>query len=824
MVGRDAELELLESLVDVAAAGRGRIAVLVGEPGIGKSRLLRELRTRTSERDGSGWALGRSLSFGRQMPYHLVTSLVGALVEATEIDDPDSVVRTLHERGESLDLDEATRDDLAELTGASVGKGAGEQARLSAYRHALAALIRARARRHVPLVLVCEDVHWADPSSAELLAELVPGCHDQPVLLILTSRPERSTPGWAVVESARSAIGEALTEIDLQPLRAEDAREMVAHLLEIEDLPESLRSLVLDKAEGNPFFVEEVVRMLIERNAIERRGDRWIANDEVTKLEVPDTVEALVASRVDRLPEPARATARLAAVIGRSFPASLVEQLDPAHGDGSMHPQLGVLEAHGLIRLSATRPEIEYAFRHALVQEVIYSSILKRERKLLHARVAEALERRHAEHADDFAALLAHHYDEADDPRALRYLVVAGKRALARYANQEAFAHFDRARRRLRGDDEETRRMRLECALDQYRAGLTFIPTGTLLELLEPAVVDAEELGDPTLLLRLHLALVRVLNEAGHNYGGSEMLRRSLDESLRLGELVEDPELRALPKVHMGEVRLSQGEFDAAFRLWCQAVPELERTSNLVVASFYAGMASRALAYLGEFDEAEQWVDRSRTLANATGDPNAILDADLFAGWLEADRGNLVEALEFTQRAIEAADEVGNIACSMMGNMLAGNQQLRMGEPEAALAFLTRGNELAEYCEVGRDTIALSEAWLAQARARLGEPSLPDLDAALEAAKEVRNPLNEGLILLERATVRLLSDPPPWELAFADFEAAETIFDKIGARPFLARSLRDHGAALELAGQTTEAEPLMRRAAELFAAMGLTVD
>lgn len=822
MVGRAAELELLESLVDIATAGRGRIAVLVGEPGIGKSRLLRELSAGISDRDEAGWALGRCVSFGQHMPYHLATSLVGALLGADDIDEPDSVIGAVRERGSSLDLDETTMDDLAELVGSVADGTVGDSARQTAYRLALASLIRARAARNRPLVLICEDVHWSDPSSAELLSELVPGCHDQPVLLILTSRPERSTPGWNVVEAARSSLGDALTEIRLEPLGADDARVLVAHLLEIEDLPESLRSLVLDKAEGNPFFVEEVVRMLIEREAIERREGHWIANETITSLEVPDTIEALIASRVDRLPDPARHTARLASVIGRRFPASLVEELDPADEGESFHPQLGVLEAHGLIRLSATRPEIEYAFRHALVQEVVYSSLLKRERRRLHAQVAEALERRHAEHADDIAPVLAHHFEEADDPRALHYLIVAGRRAAARYANREAFEHFDRARRRIPGDDEDSVLLRLECTLSQNDAGLTFIPTGVHLELLESALADAESLGDATWLLRVHLSLVRILNEAGHAYDDSEQLRHSMDEALRLAQLVEDTELRALPKVLMGDIRMAQAEFEEAYNLWSEAVPELERTGNLVDASLYAGMASRALAYLGRFGEAETWVERCRALAEESGDPNAILDADLFAGWLEGDRGNLEAADEFTRRAIEAADEVGNIACSLMGNMLAGSQQLRMGNHETAVSFLSRGNQLAEYCEIGRDTIALAEAWLAEARTRLGQPSLAELDAALDSTRAVKNPLNEGQILRQRATVRLLLDEVDWDAAIADFEAAEAIFDKIGARPFLAESLRDHGAALDLAGRTQEAEPLLLRAAELFDEMGLS--
>ncbi|HSJ33845.1 MAG TPA: hypothetical protein VLB85_02215, partial [Acidimicrobiia bacterium] len=553
------------------------------------------------------------------------------------------------------------------------------------------------------------------------------------------------------------------------------------------------------------------------------RGERWTATEAMASIEVPNTVEALIASRVDRLPEDARRTARVASVVGRRFSLPLVEEIEaPEDSQHETHSRLGVLETHGLIRLSATRPHLEYSFRHALVHEVVYGSLLRSERRRLHSRVGEALERRHADRPEEIAETLGHHFDEAEDPRAIGYLMEAGRRALARFANREAFSYFERAINRLDPDDQSSLRIMVEAALGQDRAGLTFVPYRRHISILEEALPSGAALGDKALLARLHLGLVRSRLEAGESYETSPELRASLEAAFELAESLDDPELRARPAAHMGDVRFYHGDFQGAVDLWLEAVPELERSGNLTQASNYAAMTSRAYSTMGYFQEAERWLERTTDLAERSGDPNAVLDAQIFAGWLEADRGNLAKAQEFTRQAVESADELGNLACSLLANLLAGSQQLQMGEAESAVTHLERGGEMATYCQVGTDLLALGRAWLADARARLGTPSMDEFDEALEAAREVHNPLNEGLILRHRATARLLVQEPDWEAALSDFESAIGIFEKTGARAHLAPALRDYGAALEVAGMVEDGEETLRRAHRLFEEMGIT--
>jgi predicted ATPase len=177
------------------------------------------------------------------------------------------------------------------------------------------------------MVLVCEDLHWADPASVDTLLALAPLMADLPVVCIATSRVERSAEGWRLITGARDLFGDALAEIRLDPLSGEDSRTLVANLLQIESLPLATRELILTKAEGNPFFVEEVIRMLVDRGLIERQEDRWIATEKVASVEIPDTLQGLLLARIDRLPPESRRTLRVASVIGRQFGVTLLERL-----------------------------------------------------------------------------------------------------------------------------------------------------------------------------------------------------------------------------------------------------------------------------------------------------------------------------------------------------------------------------------------------------------------------------------------------------------------------------------------------------------------
>lgn len=334
MVGRDPELERLAELLRAVRAGRGRAAVVLGEPGIGKSRLLRELRELAAgEPDGVAWFEGRCVSYGQQMPHHLVLGILRSVLGLPEPEIGTTTGERLLARLAELapGAPRSVAEALAHLLSVDLPSGTTldhlEPAiRQERYVEACRELIRAAAARG-PIVLACEDTHWADPASVELLTRLLPIVHELPVLMTIVARQDREAPGWRLVTTARDALGDSLLELRLVPLSHDDSRHLVANLLEIESLPGPTREAILARADGNPFFVEEIIRMLIDRGTIVRSDGRWIATPGIETVEIPASIHGLLLARIDRLPPEARETLRVAAVIGRRFPVRVLREV-----------------------------------------------------------------------------------------------------------------------------------------------------------------------------------------------------------------------------------------------------------------------------------------------------------------------------------------------------------------------------------------------------------------------------------------------------------------------------------------------------------------
>ena len=373
MVGREAAMDTLRNLLQVVRAGRGRVAFLVGEPGIGKSRLLAEFRNWVEEEDpdakagaggvkgaggadgvigavgagGAGgatgpgaaavpatWIEGHCVSYGRNLPYHLLIDLVRSTLHISFIAQ-DAAARAQLDRALAGLVGEESTDVapyLAHLLSLPLRGDESDLAQVdpeamqARYVASIVRLLRALSA-HSPVVVVCEDVHWADPASIDVIRNVLPLAAQLPVLFVAALRAERDSAGWALIAQAGEVFGEALTELRLEPLTETESRNLVANLLEIESLPRHVRDLILARAEGNPFFVEEVVRMLIERGVIELRDERWVATEEVSSIEIPDTLHGLLLARIDQLSDDAKRSLRIASVIGRQFPVRVLERV-----------------------------------------------------------------------------------------------------------------------------------------------------------------------------------------------------------------------------------------------------------------------------------------------------------------------------------------------------------------------------------------------------------------------------------------------------------------------------------------------------------------
>jgi class 3 adenylate cyclase/tetratricopeptide (TPR) repeat protein len=807
LVGRDEPLRRLSDLTESARAGRGRVALILGEPGVGKSRLLAELRGGNLAAADAGlrWAEARSVSYAGDVPFGLLSDVVLACLGLPRGAPPASVLETLSARLSALRASPLSREQpvLAHLLSLPMSDAAaaelsplGPEALRERYIAAIEVLLRGLTRDQ-PVAIVADDIHWADASSVEVLTRLLPLIHELPLLLVLAGRPDRATAGWRLVEAARAAIGQELTEVALAPLDEADSRTLVANLLEVESLPVRLRDFIVERADGNPLFVEEVIRTLIERAWVVLRDGRWVASDTIAEAEVPPTLQGLLTARIDRLPDESRRIIRLAAVIGRDVPVRLLETVvgDANAADKAM----AQAEAAGLLRIASVDPEPVFRFRHVLVQEAAYESLLKADRRRVHRDVGEAIEARNPDRREELAPLLGLHFERAgENERAVEYLHLAGRAANERFAVREARDLLDRAAALLAGmpEDEATERRRIEVDLDRAAAGVTFIPYDQELARLADTQARAERLGDRR-LLGLVLARTVHLRHLQADGGDVDGIDADLERALEIGYELDDRYLLGRSLAIKGVTFAARGQRKEAVPILEQALVHLEAIDT-ARAAFYAGQLGVINAELGDFDAAHRATSRSHALAVLSGDPNMLADADIFEGMTLGIEGRRDEALVLARRGAEAAAAIGNLGCEAAGSFLAGEQELALGKFGPAIGWLEKANDVAAYCSAV-DVERLSAATLKAARAMAGEgtAALHGLDALLDQARAAHDTLSEARILLRRAEAHATVGNGDRNQARSDVEASMTILRGIETLPYLeeaerlARSLAD---------------------------------
>jgi class 3 adenylate cyclase/tetratricopeptide (TPR) repeat protein len=830
-IGREAELAALEVAYDIVRAGRGRVVCVLGEAGVGKSRLIATLRAKASA-DEVQWIDAQCLPYGRTLPYHVLAALVYSAIGMNALAPPEEtrsrLRATLAERFGDAGAEMAPYLEhllaLPTRPGDTVDpESADPQAVLDRYVTALSRLLRP-AEPGLALGILCEDLHWADAASVDALARLMPMLAAEAVMLIFTARPDRDVPGWQIVTGARELYGDALTELRLSPLDDELSRELVSNLLVIESLPASVRALILERGEGNPFFIEEIVRSLIERGAVVQRADRWVADPSLAQIDLPPTLEGLLQSRIDRLPPDARAVMRLAAVFIRDFAVGRLERLAAEQGHRfSVREQLAVLEASGIIRVSATRPELAYTFRHALLHDAAYESLLKHERRELHRRVAELIEELEADRRGELAPILAEHFDRAGEAdRALPYLLEAGRSSLARFANHEARSFYERAAALLPVVDHdpaaaqrpEAVRRRVEIAVGKVQSGWTFKPTDEDLADLRSALPLAEALGDRALIIQAHYWLAYLLRLRGGRYETSAELQASIDRVVELSREDEDA-LRGLPLALLGDMAVFSGRYAEGVKLLEEALPLLERRGDVNGAAEAAWSLTYAYASLGDFARARIVMERSSELAQR-GDPVSRLALKLLASFVEAVAGNVPASIAVAGDCVAESMELGHPVCAVGANFMLGSGYLRIGDPARAIPALERSLELARHSSL-LTYRHVTQAMLAAARAAVAEPGQRDAaeagwEEALAGARAIGDRVGEAQIHLLRGTTLARLEPDAPDRGLADIGAAEAIFEELGAQPRFAEALRAHADVLAAAGREAEADERLRRA------------
>ena len=648
-VGRERELRLLTERFEQVRSGEGQVFLVGGEPGIGKSRLLRELRRLVG--DGAVWIEASAVPFGRAVPFHPVIEM---LRRVCRIEDSDTSVVTGIKLEEHLRrLDERLLPTLPFLR-VLLGLDAGDPSvdamdpklrRVEIFNATRQMLARAAEIR--PQVLVLEDAHWMDSASEEWTARLAESLAAQRVLLIVTYRPGYSPP-----------FGDHTfhTRLALTTLSRADSVRMSRDLLGADQLPPELEELIVSKAEGNPFFVEELVCSVEELGAVRREGTRMVVSRPLDAALVPDTVQDVVTARIDRLADAPRRALRVAAVIGREFTRRLLDRL--VDTGPPLDDVLRELRAVELIHEQRVFPEVSYAFKHALTHDVAYGAIPAPERRTLHLKIALALEALHGDRASEIAGVLARHYVAAEDwERALVHLVRAAEAAARAFATRDALALYDEAleaTRRLPGAAAH------QMAIHQARSALYFVVSD--FELSREAAARARELaheaGDATREGVALAAMAWAATWARDLDGAVDHARRAI----AVAEPVGAEAVLARAQFTIGFVRGVTGGIDEAKRAIEQSLVASRSAGDFVHQSLALTTAGLIKSWEAEYETADRLQLNGLEIAREHNLLVPLLFSAFLRGLTLTGKGDYATALATFREGLELSRKVGDEA------------------------------------------------------------------------------------------------------------------------------------------------------------------
>ncbi len=753
--GRERELEALRAaLASVVAGEGGQVVGLVGEPGIGKSRLVFEF-CRLGEEQATVLE-GRCLTYGNAIPYGPVLDLIRSACGIAVRDDPELIEKKLRMTLAALELKLDHGDYLLHAMGIAAERLDALDAPTIKGRtlEALRSLLLAEAARR-PLIVLVEDVHWIDRTSEDVLDELVSEVPSTALLLITTCRPGYTAP-WIDKSFA--------TQIALRPLPADASGRIVSQLLG--DTADARTAALVARGEGNPFFLEELAR----------------AAREQLDTNVPQTVEGVLAARIDRLGATQKAAVQVAAVLGREFPLSLIDEV--WSGETSLLADLEELKRLEFLRERRGGDERRFVFKHALTREVAYDTLLEARRRELHGRAGAVIERLYADRLYEQYELLAHHYARSSDAeRAAQYLELANRKACTQQAAEEAVAYFYETLAILERlpDSEENRRRRLGLVLAQLNVFHFLWRLDEYLELCLAHKQLALALGDPALLGRLHVAIAFHEMRRGEYETGLELAGQALPLCLE----AHDAEAMSAVYDTQAWTYMMLGNHARALECYEKACEQLPLAFNPEWRMYIYGGAACSFLMRGQWDATLRKVEEGIATGVERSDRATICFLSFIGAWAMLERRDWTRALEYANAGIEAAPS--QLFRAYVSAFLA-SALCHTGSAEQGLPILEEIVPIAKsiHHEIGGAIIA----WrLAQAHLAIGNRSRAKdvLGELLEASEHSKAPFYIG------GSRRCLG-----EIALAEGDPVEALRQLEPAIELLRRTGSDNELALAL--------------------------
>ncbi len=786
-VGRDAETEQLRKALEQARSDHGQVVGVVGEPGLGKSRLFFEF---IHSHRTQGWLIleSGSVSYGKATPYLPVIDLLKAYFKIQDRDDQ----RDIREKvtGKLLTLDKALEPTLPALLSLLDVAAEDQQWQnldpLQRRQRTLEAIKRLLLRESQvqPLVLVFEDLHWIDSETQAFLDSMIDSLPTAPLLLLVNYRPEYQH-GWANKTY--------YTQLRLDPLPPESAGEILNSILGNDPGFQSLKQLLIERTEGNPFFLEQSIRTLVETRVLAGERGNYHLEKKVEGTQVPATVQAVLAARIDRLPIEEKQLLQSAAVIGKDVPFSLLQAITELSNE-ELRRGLTHLQAAEFLYETTLFPDLEYTFKHALTHEVAYASLLHERQRTLHARIVEAIEALYSNRLIEQVERLAHHAVRGEVwAKALIYLRQAGTKADARSANREAASYFEQALTAL-GHLPETREMR-EQAIDLHfnmRNSLVALGQGDkrVREHLRAAEALANALGDERRLARVNERIARELLAQGEH----EQAVTACERAIALARALGDYGLEVHATNFLGSAYYCLGNYPSAIEVLRRNLvpldsPVVRERFGAIGLPFANARASLALARAerGEFVEAISRCTEAIRIAEAVGHPYNVALTYQRTGHLHLRRGDLHQATLALEHAVEVCQGVDSpplfhAVSSTLGYAyaLSGRSAEAIPLPEEAVE---RPAMIANNEGQSLRTIRLSGAYLLAGR---------EADAravaqhALGLARQYKERGHEAYTLRLLGEVAAREDPLDLAKAEDHYRQALALAEALGMRPLIA--------------------------------------
>ena len=735
-VGRHSEMEQLQGALEQAKEGHGQIVGVIGEPGLGKSRLFYEFKL--TSQSGCLVLEAFAVSHGKVSPYLPILELLKNYFQIVPADDERA--RRAKVMGQVLALDKSLEDTLPYLL-ALLGiedpdsslQQMDAQIRRQRTFEALKQLFL-RESLNQPLLLLFEDLHWIDTETQGFLHTLTESVVSAPLLLLVNYRPEY-----------RHEWGQKTyyTQLRLSPLGKKETEELLTFLLGSDGSLKVLKQLILEKTEGTPFFIEEVVQTLAEEGVLSGRRGSYSLETTPTELHISPTVQGVLAARIDRLTGEEKTLLQQLSVIGRQFPLSLVKKV-VQQPEAELYRVMSSLQAKEFLYEQPAFPEVEYLFKHALTQDVAYGTVLQEQRKALHGKTGQAMEALYTESLDEHATPLAHHYQlSGNAEKAVEYLHRASQQAVQRSANQEAIDHLNTALDLLQtlpdSPERALRELRLHMALSDPLFATTGFSSPELGRTMERAHALCQQVGDTPELFGVlmtlwifHIsgqslmqtsrelaeqmqrlaqqqddaALVPVAHFVMANtlfyLGELTETRSHLDQGMALDDAVVDGVIEQLPVANPRPMGLAY----AALTLWLLGFPEqaLPRSRESVTrahaqASSFAltiGLELAALFHVlcREAQPTHERAEAALTLVTEMGITLPLMWSPIHQGWALGEQGHIGEGIALLKKGLSAWREAGQLAWVPFYLGLLAELYGKARQIEAALSVLAEAREL----------------------------------------------------------------------------------------------------------------------------------